>query len=125
MEKKHRPILFKRSFSEWLSRRSEKLSSGVKKTLLLILFVATGAYCVSLIIGNGKAIFLSQNISFPGIGRPDEKAGIQQRIQLLGSYLDSLQTTSDGRMVYDSLLQTHPHIYDSIANWKEQLKQLP
>ena len=125
MESKNRKLKLGKHLSAWLSRRSERLSSGVKKGLLLVVFVAVGAYCFSLILGNSRTIFLSQRISLPGISALNEKAAIQQRIGSLNSYLDSLRASPDGLMVYDSLLIAHPHIYDSIAKWEQQVAELP
>lgn len=111
--------------SAWLSRKENGVSKGRKKLLLFVITVLVGSYCLFLIAGNGSKLILGSSISLPTIAVSDSKQIMQERIRRLDFYLDSLKNSATGRQEYDSLLNEHPSIYDSIAEWKLKLEQFP
>lgn len=122
MEKQNKLEQLGRTVASHLSRAGKGLSKRIKKLILLAVVVCIGTYCMVLVTGNSRTMLRPSSISF--VKLPEKKA-LELRVNGLSAYLDSLQQTASGRHAYDSLLKVHPHLQDSIQDWKAKLSQMP
>lgn len=117
-------------FHQWLIRMANFLQqktnsySVKKKKLLLLLFTIVFLTESSIVtiqslqrrnnspisIGRIKAVPIENNLSDVTVITREEL----QKIKRFKNYIDSLSTTAKGKKISDSLLQSHPHLMDSI-----------
>ncbi|OJV54269.1 MAG: hypothetical protein BGO31_13035 [Bacteroidetes bacterium 43-16] len=121
MEKQSKMEKIGRSIASRLSQAGQGLTKGVKKMVLLVAVVGVGIYCLLLIAGNSQHMLSRSSISFVELS---ERKILEQRVNGLSSYLDSLQQSASGKLEYDSLMRVHPHLLDSIREWKATLSQM-
>ena len=123
-------------FSDWLNKKAERIPSHKLKVLLLLFCISSGSFSIYLI---GKAFHKSHSnvrawkidaISIPKHVNPSIEKQWQpneniaesdfKRLQAIKAYLDSIRRNGVGKGIYDSVMNSHPHLIDSI-NLLQQL----
>jgi len=116
-------------FAAWLQQKTNGFSS--KKVKMLFLVFCLIFLSVSIIVmyqsfkkDNTNLYFISPIRTIPLLKEPRMRPVINERefkrIHSFKVYLDSLQKTTKGKLKFDSLLSTRPHLTDTI-NYLENL----
>ena len=116
-------------FAAWLQQKTNGFSS--KKIKILFLAVCLIFLSVSIIViyqsfkmDNRNPYFIIPIRTIPLLKeqriRPVINERVFKRIHGFKIYLDSLQTTAKGKLKFDSLVSTRPHLTDTI-NYLENL----
>lgn len=121
-------------FARFMNKQAERISSFSMKILLVIFFLTGSALSIYFIVvaviekEQLKAVKVDR-LSIPQYYNKDEAAiqdnfliTEQQQVQAFKKYMDSLQQTKVGKMMYDSIMLHRPGLMDSIIKL-EQLYQ--
>ena len=118
-----------RVFATWLQQKTNEFSSKkVKKILLVFCLICLSVSILVLYqsfkLDNTNLYFISPIRTIPLLKEPVIRPLFNERefkrIHSFKIYLDSLQTTTKGKLTFDSLLSTRPHLTDTI-NYLETL----
>lgn len=118
-----------RRWATLLNQQAEKYSKRSKKTLLVIFCILFGGgsiYIMVRAIENPSEKLKIERMSFPRYATgADASSNFQptvvltekqyRNIQRFKKYMDSLQTTTAGKIKYDSIIQARPGLIDSIV----------
>ena len=104
-----------------------RLSSTRKKMTLLCFVLLTGGYSIFMVVSAFKGKYpltkTFTHISIPRHVNITEKKGHEehpvhngeyQRIHRFRLYMDSLHKDPSGRLLYDSIIRSHPGLMDSV-----------
>ncbi len=116
-------------FAAWLQQKTNGFSSKRVKIFLLVFCLIF--LSVSIIVmyqsfkkDNTNFYFISPIRTIPLLKEQRIRPAINEqefkRIHSFKMYLDSLQTTAKGKLKFDSLLSTRPHLTDTI-NYLENI----
>ncbi len=113
--------------SDYLQKRTERLSIQTKKSGLFIFCLLFGSISICVIIKSftdRKNTFSIHPITVPFNANksnddlPSEQIIISKkefhRIELFKHYMDSLQKSLTGKYLFDSIMNARPHLMDSI-----------
>ncbi len=132
----HKCIRAQERCATYMQHQTEKLSSRIKKLLLVMFFLSSGGYSLYLIaesLKSHKGKFFSvtpikvpeymdkagdENTKAPVIVSKDE----YERIHRFKLFMDSLAKNSSGKRLYDSILFSRPGLMDSLMMIQEMYK---
>lgn len=120
-------------WAAFMQRKTEKLSSRVKKIVIIIFCMVTGGislYTIGVSLSpSKKKLFEITNIKAPkNLTRAgDENINALmnaskdefKKIQTFEAYMDSLHNSDTGRKIADSILLNRPGLMDSIIKLKQ------
>lgn len=122
-------------FADFLQKRTNSYSEKKKKLLLLLFITLFAALSVLVLVqsinGKNKMPIVFTRIKTIPVHKEQAPPEIITRteflkIQKFKSFIDSLSSTAEGRLVKDSLLRDRPHLMDSVSfllnSYLEQLK---
>lgn len=130
-----------RQWATLLNQQAEKYSKRSKQILLAIFCVLFGGgsiYIMVRAVENPTGRLRIEKMSFPRYATGDDTSSTFQptvvltekqyrNIQRFKKYMDSLQTTTAGKLKYDSIIKARPGLIDSIVFIEEiylqQVKQ--
>lgn len=118
----------KQKWSFYLQAKTEHFSVPSKKISLVAFCILFGGFSIYIIINSfidNKSNLLSiHHITMPAYTNQsgDERLNSNniiskqeyEHIQAFKHYMDSLQSNSEGKIIYDSIIQARPHLMDSI-----------
>lgn len=128
---KNRLVQLQRRIASFLNSKVNALHPFQQKALLLTIGITAGVACLNLLVHpfikkNSFSITID-SIQQPASIHPGDSTS-EAVISIEGlwetvSLLDSLKQTPFGKIWYDSILQTHPGLEDSLTNFLQSIEQ--